>query len=218
MCVGDSITYGTGASDVTKSSYPARLSQLLNNNPSSSSSTIDTNLSLNYTVHNFGVRNAAAKRNIDTSYWKTHEYESALQLSHPDIIIILFGANDAKYAFHWNEKEFTTDYIALVETFNSLSSKPIIYLGIPTVLLPWYASTKVNATVINGEYPVLIPHIAQQLGLQVIDFFASVGGTGTVVTKEAIQYFVRDGIHPNDKGYEAMAHAAYLAITRQIAK
>lgn len=208
VCVGDSITYGTGASDVSKTSYPSRLSDLLNGpNPSNT----DTKPQ-NYTVLNFGVRNAAAKRNTDSSYWKTHEYEAALKVSKPDIVIILFGANDAKYGFQWNEQEFTADYTALVESFKSLSNHPTVYLGIPTVILPWYASTKVNSTVINGEYPVLIPRIAQQLGVHVISFFASVGGTGTVVTKESIQYFVRDGLHPNDRGYMAMAQAAYAAI------
>lgn len=214
LCIGDSITYGSGASDTSKTSYPSLLSDLLNTQLSSSSG--NTGNFSNYTVYNFGVRNAAVKRNTDTSYWKTHEYKEALLGPNPDIIIILFGANDAKYAFNWNEQEFTADYIALVDIFKSLPSHPVIYLGIPTVLLPWYASTKVNSTIINGEYPIIIPRMAKLLNVHIIDFYSSVGGTGITVTKECMQYFVRDGIHPNDKGYAAMAQMAYKTITEHL--
>ena len=201
LCIGDSITQGVGASSAEKS-YPGRLSELLMFTQSNSSRKYH-----NYSVFNYGVKNTLLNRRSDASYWKTEEYKSALSLHRTtaSIVIILLGANDAKYAYSWNETEFIVDYLDLIHSFRALESKPKIYLCIPTVILPWYASTKVNSTLINVVYPQLIPEIARISNSSYIDLFSALGGNGSVVTKFCIQYFVRDGLHPNDKGYLRMA-------------
>ena len=92
--------------------------------------------------------------------------------------VILLGANDAKFVYPWSSSEFTADYLDLIQSFRALESNPKIFICTPTVLLPWYASTKVNSTLVNVVYPELIPEIAKLGNATVIDLFAALGGTG----------------------------------------
>src|ERR1700743_2827645 len=79
-CIGDSITYGARLHDRDKESYPAQLQVLLGNK---------------YVVNNYGVNSATLLRKGNVPYWKTKEYQSALN-STPDIVFIKLGTNDTK--------------------------------------------------------------------------------------------------------------------------
>ena len=200
ICVGDSITFGVGASEPSITSYPAVLSRVLEER------------GLNYTVLNYGVKSATLQKHNPISFWSTREYKASIQHRNADSVILLFGANDAKYQYGWNESVFISDYADLVQSYRAAGASRV-FLMTPTVLLPWYASTKVNATLINGELPGLVRSLAARLGCGLVDAFGSLGGSGLTVTKHCIQYFVRDGLHPNDKGYEQIARAALDAVT-----
>ena len=199
LCIGDSITYGTGSSNVSASSYPARLSTMLQNHQQK------------YVVYNYGFRGATLQKNTEDkfTYWKTDTYQNAMKHSNASITIIMLGANDAKFMYGFNEAEFVSDYVSLVDSFRSLNPHIRVYICIPTVILPRYASIKVNSTIINGIYPSLLPIIAKRTNTILIDTFAALGGTGLTVHGECVKYFVNDGLHPNDVGYMQIAKAIY---------
>jgi len=57
-----------------------------------------------------------------------------------------------------------------------------------------------NKTVINNEFPTLIPAIAKSTGVHVIDVFDALGGKAL----RDPTWFC-DGCHPLDVGYDAIA-------------
>lgn len=210
VCVGDSITFGSGASNPLLS-YPARLLSKLKHKYYKETRTFV------FKLHNYGASGTTVTRYYSSSYWDTSEYKQALSHSRDaDVVIILFGANDAQFHLNWNERNFKRDYTEMIESFQKFESKPLIYVGIPTVILPFYLSTKTNSTIINGIYPSLIRSIAEQTHCKIIDFFSAVGGAGTIVSGECIQFFAHDGLHPNDKGHEKMANAAFETIQKDL--
>ena len=94
-CVGDSITYGVGASDRTKTSYPVLLQKLLG----SGTSVRNFGRSRAYAINN---KNEEYKYASDQSvaYTETAEYRSSLSFL-PDAVVIMLGTNDA-YVAHQN--------------------------------------------------------------------------------------------------------------------
>ena len=147
LCIGDSITHGTGSSS-PKHSYPNRLQEILNISRHSN------------IVYNFGVKLASAQRiGTHVSYWNTAEYKNSI--SHKNTVsavIIQLGANDA-YFSHWNESRFVADYSNLAQEYKKLT--PNVYLAIPPPVLGWLAVKKINQTVTNKVFPLLIPVIAK---------------------------------------------------------
>ena len=71
----------------------------------------------------------------------------------------MLGTNDAK-TFQYNETEVVADYILMVKSFQAMIPPPNIYIMIPP---PLYIKDvyKMNQTVINDIYPILIPQIAK---------------------------------------------------------
>jgi hypothetical protein len=124
-------------------------------------------------------------------------------------VVILLGANDSKPQ-NWtppgkpkNDQQFLTDYRAMVEHFNALTPKPLVFLALPT-------STgnnpccSINGTVIHDEEVPLIKQLAAELSLPIIDLNTPTAGHP--------EYF-GDGVHPTDAGYLIVAvlvHAGLL--------
>ena len=116
VCVGDSITAGTCSDD---GGYPALLQARLGHG---------------YVVFNEGVHGTTMQRRGrcsggsvegSCSYWHTAQHARALACS-PDIVVVEFGQNDAKY-INWadgGEADFTSDYEELIAAFEALPSKP----------------------------------------------------------------------------------------------
>ena len=81
-CLGDSITAGIGASNVSTTAYPAVL---------------QAQLGADFIVYNFGHSAATMQRNVSEGppYWDTAEFATATALS-PDVVVLMLGTNDAK--------------------------------------------------------------------------------------------------------------------------
>ena len=77
-CVGDSITKGSGASNVNITAYPAVLQRLL---------------AKRFRVHNFGVGGTTILQKSSFPYWSTVAYQESLTIK-PDIVIAMWGTND----------------------------------------------------------------------------------------------------------------------------
>ncbi len=93
-----------------------------------------------YEVSNFGASGRTLMKNgkefdgTASSYWDHERYLNALKYN-PDIVVIKLGTNDAK-KINWDniKEQYTGDYVALVNSFKELVSKPKIYICYPLPL------------------------------------------------------------------------------------
>jgi lysophospholipase L1-like esterase len=182
-CVGDSITQGAGAK--SGQSYPAQLQALLGDG---------------YKVGNFGVSGRTLLKKGDFPYWKEKKYQDALAME-PAIVVIMLGTNDTKPQNWKFEAEFDADYRELVKSFQSLKSKPKVYVCRP-VPVPGTGNYGINEENIQKEIP-RVDALAKELGCGVIDMHAALEKTPELLP---------DRVHPNTAGAGEMAKAAAKAI------
>ena len=183
-CVGDSITQGAGAQK--GKSYPAQLQGLLGEG---------------YQVGNFGVSGRTLLKKGDFPYWKEKKYQEALAME-PAIVVIMLGTNDTKPQNRKFEAEFAADYRELVKSFQTLKSKPKVFVCRP-VPVPGKGNYGINEENIQKEIPRL-DVLAKELGCEVIDMHAAL---------EKSPELLPDRVHPNTAGAGEMAKAAAKAIT-----
>ena len=182
-CVGDSITQGAGAQK--GKSYPAQLQGLLGDG---------------YQVGNFGVSGRTLLKKGDFPYWKEKKYQDALAME-PAIVVIMLGTNDTKPQNWKFESEFDADYRELVKSFQSLKSKPKVFVCRP-VPVPVIGNYGINEENIQKEIP-RVDALAKELGCGVIDMHAAL---------EKSPELLPDRVHPNTAGAGEMAKAAAKAI------
>ena len=182
-CVGDSITQGAGAK--SGQSYPSQLQALLGDG---------------YKVGNFGVGGRTLLKKGDFPYWKEKKYQDALAME-PAIVVIMLGTNDTKPQNWKFEAEFDADYRELVKSFQSLKSKPKVFVCRP-VPVPGQGNYGINEENIQKEIP-RVDALAKELGCGVIDMHAALAKTPELLP---------DRVHPNTAGAGEMAKAAAKAI------
>ena len=185
-CVGDSITQGAGAK--SGQSYPSQLQALLGDD---------------YKVGNFGVSGRTLLKKGDFPYWKEKKYQDALAME-PAIVVIMLGTNDTKPQNWKFEAEFDADYRELVKSFQSLKSKPKVFVCRP-VPVPGNGNYGINEKNIQKEIP-RVDALAKELGCGVIDMHAAL---------EKFPEMLPDRVHPNTAGAGEMAKAAAKAIVRK---
>jgi lysophospholipase L1-like esterase len=226
-CVGDSITEWACVTEANMT-YPSQMQQMLGDN---------------YNVINFGVSARTLMKNgycdcsrfIDDdddnncAYWNTDAYKNAME-SNPDIVTIMLGTNDAKEC-NWygppnNGKGYSNEtfmgyrsaYIEMVQLFQSLPSKPKVYLVIPPPLVNPPSSPdnpppyQMQKQVINEFLPVMIPTIADETGATggIIDTWTALGGIDGFENDT----MTCDGCHPKDVAMTIIAQAFVNAILR----
>ena len=176
-CVGNSITYGYELSNPSIQSYPGQLQALLG--------------TTEWEVANFGDSGRTMLKTGGYSYWDSQLYKNALT-SNPNYIILKLGTNDSK-RWLWDSKgtSFKSDYKAMVQSFQNLSSKPEIWicLLIPGEKTDWdifnsYIKDKVNPK---------IKEIALEMGLGLIDLY-------TELDKNKPEWYLADKVHPSVAG------------------
>lgn len=185
-CVGDSITYGYGIENRATDSYPAQLQALLGDG---------------WLVGNFGKNGATVLKTGHAPYWTTKQYQQALAFR-PDIVIIKLGTNDTRPQNIGKHKaEFVPDYVELIRSFQSLESRPIVWICKP---VPIYTEHKgMTDPVIRNEIIPLVEETAAKAGVGIIDLNA--------VLSHAAELFP-DGVHPNAEGAGMMARTIAVEI------
>jgi lysophospholipase L1-like esterase len=179
-CVGDSITEDT---------------EYLND--------LRTLLGTNYSVGNFGAGGASISLESGKPYMNQLEFREAKEFL-PNIVIIMLGTNDATAGPSEQIRNFTSDYERLIVDFQTLASKPKIWLVEPPPIFD-------NGTGLRHLYFVqeVIPRIEQvanETSLPIIDVY-----TPLVSHPE---YF-SDGVHPNGEGAKIIATEVFNAITER---
>lgn len=139
-CVGDSITYGYGASDRNTKSYPALLQGMLGSR---------------YTVRNFGW-GGASYSGLTRIYTEGTEFRDSLEFL-PDVVIIMLGTNDTNT---WKDtgasmKEYAQD---MVRAYKALKSHPAVFICTP--IQRYIGET--NNTIIGEEIVPIFRTLAEE--------------------------------------------------------
>lgn len=180
-CVGDSITYGYGLPDRNYNSYPAQLARILQS------------FDNEWETQNFGANGATLLRKGDQPYVVKGVYNPALA-SEPEVVIILLGANDS-WPPNWAHKDdFVSDYLALIDAFAEIPSRPKIFICYPTPIFgrPW----NLDNIVIRDEIIPLIDQLQTYRAVEVIDLYTPM---------EESSHLFPDGGHPNTEGAKMIA-------------
>jgi len=183
-CVGDSITNGDGENK--SFFYPVQLDLILGDG---------------FQVLNCGESGATMQSDGNKPYWNQKDFHNVFVFA-PDIVVIMLGTNDSK-TDNWNAASFERDYQLMIDTLNTLDSKPKIYLCSPP---PAYSSewSISDSTIRAGVIPI-VEEIAKRNNLQIIDLYNG-------MTRRSD--FFPDGIHPNEKGNKIMAEIVANAIKK----
>lgn len=199
-CVGDSITEGAGASGPAKN-YVEQLQLLLG-------SAVD--------IQNFGKSGATLLSqgfgdkpyNLEPEFTEATAFVDNAPPNAVVSVIINLGANDSK-PFNWDQAgkpaQFKADYLALVDHFLGLKSKPAVYVAFP-LATGNNPCCEIRGNIIRDEQLPLIRQVAMERGIPIIDL-----NTGTTNHPE---YF-GDGVHPNDTGYQVMAQLVKTGLERE---
>ncbi len=185
-CIGNSITYGDGIKDRIRDSYPAQLGRMLGNG---------------YEVRNYGYSGRTMLLKGDYPYMKEDMFFYAISWK-PDIVIIKLGTNDSKPQ-NWKYKdEFEADYNKMITSFDTLVSKPKIYLiqAVPVFQTRW----GITDSIVRNEVNPMVKKIADKNKLTLVDLYNPFTGKGNLFP---------DHIHPNAEGAGEMAKIIYHQIT-----
>jgi len=187
-CVGDSITFGAAIKDRAKNCYPAQLGRMLGEG---------------WDVANFGVNGATLLKKGDKPYWKQRAFGQAHAFE-PQVVIIKLGTNDSKPQ-NWKHKaDYVADYVALIESFRKLRSKPRVFLCYPVPAYPgrWGITDKV----MKEEVMPRLDEVAKKSGCKVIDLYSALSD------KKAM---FPDRVHPNAEGATVIAKQVASTISRK---
>ena len=185
-CIGNSITEGFGLQSPSTQSYPARLQSLLGSG---------------YQVENEGVTAKTLLKNGDQPYWTQGKLSQVFSFK-PNIITLILGTNDTKPQ-NWDThySEFKRDYLAMVDTLYTLSTKPRIFVVLP---VPIWSNTMGIRDSAMQKIIIIIKQVALERGLPVIDCNTPF---------KQLQAYFSDGVHPNATGADSIAHILYRPIT-----
>lgn len=202
-CIGDSITMGTCAG--SKNSYPELM---------------QTKLGEAYNVHKFAACGHSVSKKHQQPIWDEKALLDEAMASMPEIVVIMFGTNDAK-SETFSASAYKEDYTKLIKMFKGISSNPKVYLMIPP---PVYNVSNPNlefmAPNVNLRLGLLLGEIAASNDLAApIDLFSAfksacpnLNGTCSwmdhrdyVGERARFECDEEDTIHPSDAGYEHIA-------------
>lgn len=189
-CVGDSITYGitkdANGTILSTANYPEALNQLLGEK---------------YEVLNFGQPGATAINSYPLSYSCLEVYEKSL-CSDADAVIFMLGTNDSSSL--WDKKAFLDDYAELLDTYIEAFPDAAIFTMTPpcvyTIEGNDHVLNNISADVLDDTIAPYVMEISEEREIQVIDLHE--------YTRNHAEWF-RDGVHPNDEGYEIVAAYIY---------
>ncbi|NRB50634.1 MAG: hypothetical protein HRU41_23395 [Saprospiraceae bacterium] len=202
-CVGDSITFGARLEAPDTYSYPAQLQLMLGNQ---------------YQVHNLGVGSCTLIRKGKPTVWDQLSKVKALQ---PEMVVISLGTNDTcglgtcgdRKCWEYKE-EYKKDYLDLIDTLKALPSKPKIWVCAPSPMVV--------------ETPGLSPERQEGLSIRKPRLQEIIGWIKEVAAEKKVGFIdlntpldhrpelftEKDGVHPNQAGYRAMAELVSQGIKR----
>ncbi len=189
VCVGDSITFGSGIPERTKLSYPAQLQNILGDN---------------YQVHNFGVSGSTMLKKGNYPYWNYPQLKNALDLK-PDVVFIKLGTNDSKKVCWQHKSEFAANYKEMINLFKNCGSNPRIVALLPVP--SFIDGDTISSSRINKEIIPIIRKVALDEKIEVLDLHSPLA--------DKKQWFP-DGVHPNPFGAQFIAWRIYELLKTKV--
>ena len=184
VCIGDSLTYGSGVRDTREiDAWPAVLERELDGE---------------YEVLNYGISGATAQEISDKPYdpnaWKDAKKQKG------QIYILMLGSNDTKPQ-NWNAERCAADLGKRVRSLKRISSVETVYLMIPPPVYKLhetdeYAVYNIDGDVIRDELQGIVRACAEANGVELIDLYT--------LMEDQPEYMV-DGAHPNKEGNALIA-------------
>lgn len=187
---------------MTKSGYPEELHGILD----------ESSDGVHWRVLNFGANGATATvptGQPGVGYIYRREFQEAL-VSCANIAAILLGTNDAHQAY-WDEQRFVDGLTSLVHRIlASRQPPPEVLLMVPPPLHhnDHQLSCRLQKPVINGILPRLIPELARELGVGVVDVFSAFHGH----EKPRPDAYLADGCHLALAGRRQLAEVVAAAV------
>ena len=136
----------------------------------------------------------------DKPYWKQKSFANAKAFA-PNIVVIKLGTNDTKPQNWKHGSEYSTDYLAMIEEFRNLESKPKIFVCLP---VPVFATRwGINDATVNADVIPAIKGVAKASGASLIDLNTPFLGKAEVVP---------DKVHPNAAGATILAETVAEAL------
>ncbi|MFT7031600.1 MAG: acyl-CoA thioesterase-1 [Cyclobacteriaceae bacterium] len=202
-CVGDSITFGARLEDPLADSYPAQLQKLLGEK---------------YEIKNFGVGGCTLIRKGRPTVW--NELPKIMEMN-PDVVVISLGTNDTcgmgtcgnRKCWEYKD-ELEGDYRDLIDTLQTLSSKPVIHLCAPSPMVletPGLDSSRIEGLTIRKprlqDIISIVKNLAKEKKVEFIDL-------NTPLDHKPELFTEKDGVHPNKAGYMAIAELVYQELSK----
>lgn len=196
---GDEIAYGNTASNVDKTSYPAKLQQMLNSEYGKGKFEVTNYATSSQSyVADFERADAGSLR-----YQYTDQYRK-MRKDKPDVVILMVGTNDVAYLTDGERcEEYKKAYVDLIKDIKKMSSTPLVFVCTPIVRYT-ALSTSITMEVLRNATITA----ANEADAYVIDTYN--------ITKEYFSsaLFETDGKHPNDAGYKELAEVVMAGITK----
>ncbi|MDR1999730.1 MAG: GDSL-type esterase/lipase family protein, partial [Frankiaceae bacterium] len=187
--VGDSITFGAGTSNFNTKSFPAQVQAMVGSG---------------YQVTDYGVSGTTLMTKGGAPYINTGQYTQS-HSANPDVVLLQLGTNDALPGNFLQIATFAADYQAMVQSYLSLPSHPVVYAELP----PTIQSSNM------GGYndPNLRDIIGRTLGALSDPAFAGVSIIDNhTLTRDAAAFYP-DTVHPSDAGAMQLAVNVRLSLT-----
>lgn len=209
MCIGDSITWGTGTSAASglqafNYSYPAQL---------------QTKYGDTAVVGNFGFpgsRGSAPTEHItatslSSSYYGSTAYNLSLGFS-PDVIVIALGTNDyGNSVYQYTEHIYKYGMEKMIESYHTAFPDAVIYLS--TALNR--DSTAASGTNSNRSYTAFNIVAMQKEIADAYSYVTLIDTHTSLYDYLSSTYFCSDLLHPNNTGYTVLANEIYKGINGQ---
>ncbi|MCF1716339.1 GDSL-type esterase/lipase family protein [Flavihumibacter sp. RY-1] len=196
-CIGNSITFGARLDDPSTDSYPAIVAKTL----------MDKGFT-NYEVLNFGIGGATMLRYGKPNLWRLLD---SINTYKPDIMLIKAGTNEtvSEPLFNWEQmKDFEADYNLFIDSVKKMIPNCTIILCSPLDMVlntPELSKERFDNLTLRRpriwELRDRVSKIAAAAGLYFLDLTPSFSNKPEYMT-------VKDGVHPNKKGYAYLGHLA----------
>lgn len=186
VCIGDSITFGTGVFMRRKAAaYPYLLDELMDG----------------YEVLNYGYNGATAIFSGDQPYGQ--ELIDAAKAVGANVYIVMLGTNDSK-PHNWNAEAYRRDLENILTQLRDLPTTERVVLMSPIAAFEKWGSDKavydIRPVVIREEIRGITEAMAEELGIEFLDLYP---------VFENRRDLLGDGVHPNLDGNQLIAEIIF---------
>ncbi|MBR2046053.1 MAG: hypothetical protein IJ958_07955 [Agathobacter sp.] len=193
LCIGDSITFGSGVTFFRRSkSFPAALERLLGKE---------------FQVLNYGIPGATMSLKSDKPY--SESFFQDARNTNPEICLLMLGTNDSK-PHNWNAYLYEKSLKECIKEVLQFPSKPQLYLMLPPAAFSVGGKPivyEIRDEVIRAEVCPIVKAQAQKYNIGIIDLYS--------VMENHPEYFV-DGVHPNEQGNQCIAEMIFKELKKDI--